>query len=159
VRPACLADLPSLLLLEEVCFSCDRMSRRSFVHLMRRGHAGIWVSETQGRINGSIVLLYRAGASVARLYSIAVHPDKQGCGIGRALLGTGEQAVRALGLPYIGLEVAVSNRSALALYRRSGYIIWSRLPAYYEGGEAALRLRKHLEPACCTTDDGGGMSA
>ena len=89
-RLATLDDLPALLTIETRCFSTDRFSRRSFRHLLSRGHAVTLVDETAGRIRGYVLLLFSQGTSMARLYSIAVHPDFARRGLGDRLLEVAE---------------------------------------------------------------------
>jgi len=145
IRSAGMDDLPDLLQLESGCFACDRISRRSYRHLMHRGHADVLAADTQeGILAGSAVLLYRRGSRLARLYSMAVRPDLRGRGVGGLMLATAERMALDKGMSGMGLEVAEGNRPALALYLRTGYIETSRLPGYYESGEAALRMQKTL---------------
>jgi ribosomal protein S18 acetylase RimI-like enzyme len=49
-------------------------------------------------------------------------PGYRGRGLGRALLGETLRAARAAGLTRIELEVVASNRAAIALYERSGFV-------------------------------------
>lgn len=145
LRPAGRDDLAGLVELEEACFAGDRFSRRSYRHLLVRGHADVLVAEDgQGRLAGSAVLLYRRGSSSARLYSLAVRPDLRGRGLGRAMLAAVERAALFRGATRVVLEVAEGNQAALALYLRAGYETKRRLSDYYESGEDALRMQKSL---------------
>ena len=69
--PAQRTDLDALCQLELDCFSSDRLSRRSFSHLLRSEHADLLIAAANGAA-GYALLLYRSGTNLARLYSIAV---------------------------------------------------------------------------------------
>ena len=77
-RPAELDDLEALVDLEQRCFDTDRISRRSFRHLLTRGHTVCLVAESRRHLAGYGLLLLSRGTSAARLYSLAVDP---GCRI------------------------------------------------------------------------------
>ncbi|CAK0751996.1 hypothetical protein CCP3SC1_2000002 [Gammaproteobacteria bacterium] len=143
VRPARPGDLPDLLRLEQL-FPGDRLSRRSFLHLLQRGHADLLVAEGADGLTGDAVILYRQESTTARLYSIIVTPSARGCGIGYTLLEASEAAARAHGRTDMVLEVRTDNSTALALYYRAGYRSMKHLPDYYQDGAAGLRLAKSL---------------
>ena len=93
IRKATLADLDALMGLEERCFALDRISRRSFRHLLTRAHAETLVYEAEGRLRGYVLLLFRQSTPLARLYSIATDPEYRGRGVGEALVRASEQLV------------------------------------------------------------------
>ncbi|BBP42543.1 ribosomal protein S18-alanine N-acetyltransferase [Thiosulfativibrio zosterae] len=137
-------DLKALLVLENSCFSGDKLSRRSFQNFLKPGSHDIWVLSQAEILVGYALVLYRSGTNLARLYSIAVHPDFQGQGFSRQLLRTAEQAVVERQCVYLRLEVKVSNQAALSLYEKSGYKKLSRIVEYYEDGQDAFRMEKRL---------------
>jgi ribosomal-protein-alanine N-acetyltransferase len=57
-----------------------------------------------------------------QILSVAVHPDCQGMGIGRALVGTGLNHLYSLGVNTIKLEVRPGNASALKIYTDYGFV-------------------------------------
>ncbi|OQX49260.1 MAG: hypothetical protein B0D87_01280, partial [Candidatus Sedimenticola endophacoides] len=95
VRPARPGDLDALLELERHCFDSDRISRRQFRYLLTRANATVLVIERGGRLLGDLVLLFSRATSVARLYSIAVHGEARGQGLGRRLMKAAEGAAWA----------------------------------------------------------------
>lgn len=154
VRPATPADLDALVQLENACFSSDRISRRSFRHLLSHGHMSCVVAEEEdGALAGYALVLYRGTTSLARLYSIAVAPDRQGRGHARALMAAAEAAARDEGCAVMRLEVRPDNTGAIALYRALGYQEFAVYQRYYEDLSDALRMQKPLveRPALITS--------
>ncbi len=145
VRPARPGDLEVLVALEERCFAGDRLSRRSFRHLLARGHAITLLGECEGQVLGYVVVTLREGSQQARIYSIAVDPAAQGRGLGRLLLTAAERAAQDVGRTSCRLEVRVDNHAAIELYRSFGYRQVSVYPSYYEDGADGLRLLKAFE--------------
>jgi ribosomal-protein-alanine acetyltransferase len=147
VRVATLADVPALLRIEDRCFSTDRLTRRSFNHLLRRGNATCLVATEGDVLAGYALLLFNAGTSLARLYSFAVDPDHRRKGIAEMLLEAGEKAAVDHDAAYIRLEVRRDNTPAIALYKKHGYREFGTFPDYYEDHMEALRLEKRLQPS------------
>ncbi len=146
LRPATLDDLPALLALEQQCFSSDRLSRRSFRHLLTRGHAVTLLDEEAEHIRGYVLLLFSQSAALARLYSIAVHPECNRHRIGSRLLEAAEAAALARDCVSMRLEVRRDNPASLALFRRHGYRQFKEVLDYYEDHMDALRFEKRLIP-------------
>lgn len=146
IRPARPSDLDALVALENTCFQTDRLSRRSFRHLLTRGHAVTLVEEEDGAVRGYVTVLFHAGTSLARIYSIAVSPDARGRGIGSALVEAAEAVALEQDRAWIRLEVRRDNAASLALFRRHGYRQFGTFPDYYEDHEEAIRLEKPLTP-------------
>ncbi|MBB3065146.1 GNAT family N-acetyltransferase/peptidase C39 family protein [Limibacillus halophilus] len=145
IRPAKAEDLAQLVALEDACFSADKLSRRSFHHLLRKGHALFRVAESpDGQLQGYALVLLHGTSSLSRLYSLAVLPNQRGANLGARLLLEVEEAARDEGCAYVRLEVRRDNAAAIALYHRAGYRdigIWN---AYYEDDVDALRMEKRL---------------
>lgn len=57
------------------------------------------------------------------IYYLAVHPDFQGRGFGRMLLGEIEQKLQRLDCPKINLMVRTANHKVTQFYRTLGYSI------------------------------------
>jgi len=144
VRPARPSDLDALLELENRCFETDRLSRRSFRHMLTRAKARTLVAERDHALLGYALVLFHAGTCMARLYSLAVDPHHRGEGLGRRLLEAAEEASREHGVIAMRLEIRRDNRRALALYQASGYRQFDVHADYYEDHEDALRLEKTL---------------
>ena len=146
LRQALLDDLPALLAIELHCFNTDRLSRRSFRHLLTRGNAITLLEEESERIRGYVLLLFSSGTSMARLYSIAVHPDFARCRIGDRLLEAAEQAALERDCVSMRLEVRRDNPRSLNLFHRHGYRQFKEVLGYYQDQMTALRFEKRLAP-------------
>lgn len=144
IRNARLADVPVLTEIEARSFDDDRLSRRSFQHLLTRGHAVNLVVESAGRVAGYAIVLLHKGTSLARLYSIAVDPDLRGRGLGAKLLAESERRAAAEGRAFMRLEVRPDNAAAVARYRDAGYREFGLLSDYYADHSEALRMEKPL---------------
>ncbi|MBE0511232.1 MAG: peptidase C39 family protein [Chromatiales bacterium] len=146
IYPATLEHLDALVALENRSFDTDRLSRRSFRHLLTRGNAVLLVDEEGGRLRGYVAILFNAGISLARLYSIAVDNVFKGQGIGHALVAAAEQAALDGECVAMRLEVRRDNTASLALFRRMGYREFGSYEDYYEDHMGALRFEKVLVP-------------
>ncbi len=143
-RAARLDDVPALVALENRSFAFDRLSRRSFTWMIRHAHRFLDVAEADGRLLGYVLVLYRRGTSLARLYSLAVEAEYRKAGIARRLLEIAEAHAEAEGCMFMRLEVHPDNRAAIALYERMGYRCCGRYEHYYEDGSAALRYERRI---------------
>lgn len=143
LRDATLADLPALLALEAM-FVSDRLSARQYRWHLRNANARLRVATAAGVLLGSSLVLFRRGARLARLYSLAITPALRGRGVGRRLLADAERGARARGCERLRLEVRADNAAAIALYQAAGYRRIAHVPAYYEDGAAGDRYEKLL---------------
>ena len=144
IRPAIIADIDALEEIETAVFPTDRISRRSFRTLIDRPTAETLVIEAEGQICGYAMILFRAGAALARLYSLAVAPNHSGKGHGKALLAAAETAAMDHDRILLRLEAREDNETAIALYKNASYRRIGRVPDYYADGMAALRFEKLL---------------
>ncbi len=122
----------------------DRMSRRSFRHLLKAAHADCLVAADRDRVVGYAVMFYRRTLKTARIHSLAVDPTSHRGGVGRALLAAIETKARARGNRKIHLEVRHDNPAAIRLYHSSGYRDFRNQPNYYSDGMTALSMEKSL---------------
>lgn len=146
IRRAVLEDIDDLVTIETLSFATDPISRRSFRHLLSRAHAASLVDETDDAITGYAIVLFNAGTSLARLYSIAVHPEHRGTGVGHRLLAAAEDSAREADRAIMRLEVRADNTRTIALYESQGYHRFGSYDDYYEDHAQALRYEKRLAP-------------
>ncbi len=144
IRAANIADLPSLVALENATFSADRLSKRSLHRHLQSDTAKMLVAVSGESCLGYALLLFRADSSAARLYSLAVDRKARGRGVGRALLLGCEKNARRCGRTYIRLEVRADNKKARALYISEGYSARVVVSDYYQDGMAAVKFEKPL---------------
>ncbi|GAC1452429.1 MAG: ribosomal protein S18-alanine N-acetyltransferase [Steroidobacteraceae bacterium] len=145
IAPARLADAALLA----------AMSRQ----LVESGLRPSWGSErirTHIRHPESIVLGARRGGSIAgfaimryaddtaHLNLLAVDPRHRRRGVGRRLLRWLEESAFTAGTFTIGLELRAQNHGARAFYAALGYRELARIPGYYQGVEAAIRMQRDL---------------
>ena len=146
IRPATPGDLDALVALETACFESDRISRRQFNYLLKKGNASILVADLDGMLAGDLVLLYSRATSVARLYSIAVDERMRGKGIARTLMQAAEREAWDHQRAYLRLEVRKDNHAAIRLYQSLGYRRLGEHPDYYDDHMDAWRFEKSLAP-------------
>jgi ribosomal protein S18 acetylase RimI-like enzyme len=144
IRLATADDLTSLLSIEQDSFEGDRINRRSFRHLLTKGHALTLLDTQNGRVRGYIVLLFKAGQPSARVYSVATDAAYRGRGVAAALVKAAERAAHAYGCLELRLEVRKDNLASLTLFGRRGYCCFGEYAGYYEDGMDAFRLSKRL---------------
>lgn len=101
-------------------------------------HYGIVVEEND-EIIGYLVgqLIFEMGD----LFYIAVDSNYRGSGIGIKLMNFFMQEAKSQGVETISLEVRLSNRPAISLYKKCGFQqIGSRKNYYADGEDAALMI-------------------
>ena len=79
-----------------------------------------------GELTGVIVLVPEPDVLV--IENVAVRPDRQGEGIGRALLEFAESQARGSGRTAVRLYTHSAMASNVALYERLGYVVTHRQP-------------------------------
>lgn len=148
--PAQRDHLDALERIEHASFTTDLISRRSFRRFIDQGIGDFQVLVVDGEVVGYYIVLYRQATQLARLYSLAVHPDYRRRGYGRQLLAAAEHDADERHCLFMRLEVKVDNRAALALYHAASYYDMEIRPEYYEDDSDAVVLQKLLpkfEPA------------
>ncbi|MDA0746706.1 MAG: GNAT family N-acetyltransferase/peptidase C39 family protein [bacterium] len=145
LRTGTLKDLDTLVRLEKMVFPSDAFNRGQFRRLLTRAHATTLVLESEGRVLGAAVLLWRNKTSTGRLYSIVIAPEAQGKGLGKKLMDACEEEALKQSCTQLSLEVRADNHRAIGLYQKRGYCVIEDLPGYYPDGLSGLRMRKRLE--------------
>lgn len=91
-----------------------------------------------------------AGRGECSLENIVVAEPWRKHGIGGRLLTVGILWCRAQFGSSMWLEVRASNRDAIALYERAGFIVAGRRPGYYtQPDEDAVEMRRVLDERAC----------
>lgn len=146
MRPLTLDDAPTLAIIDAAAVE--------FPWRESQFHQGLQAGEFGWGIDIADALAGFALCSLvideATLLNIAVHPAWQRRGIAWQLLHAALAGCRARGACRMLLEVRESNDSAIALYRRAGFVVDGVRRAYYptrSGREDGLLMSAPL-PAC-----------
>lgn len=142
-RPATEADMPDLAALEAVA-SAHGWNERQYRDSLAAGHAFLLL-EIDGQLCGHAVTM--AVLDEAELLTIVIAAQKQGQGLGQALLGRLLEQLRQMGCTRLFLEVRESNQPARALYAKSGFTETGRRKHYYPtatGREHAVLMEMSL---------------
>lgn len=127
------ADVPAMSDLHATGFRHE-WTVEELTDLMRQKGVAVYVARRANFLGNRVVagfLMVRVAADEAEVLTIAVGPAYRGEGIGRRLL---EHAFRKLYHDRVGsvfLEVDAGNPSALALYRRLGFVQVGERKGYY----------------------------
>ncbi|MDO3388070.1 GNAT family N-acetyltransferase/peptidase C39 family protein [Gilvimarinus sp. SDUM040013] len=149
IRQARVDDINTLCELEQRCFASDRLSKRSFKHHVQSEHSVLLLAECNDdhgspQLLGYGLCLLNRGTRLARLYSLAVAAEARGQSIGKKLISRLEQTAAHQGRLYMRLEVAKSNRTAIALYEACGYRRFGEYINYYQDHSDADRMQKTI---------------
>ena len=117
LRPMRLAEVAEVMQVERAAYS-HPWTEGIFLDCLRVGYC-CWVCALDERPVAHGVLSVAAGE--AHLLNICVHPDWQGRGVGRRLLHRLLRLAAEHQADTVFLEVRVSNRAAIALYRTAGF--------------------------------------
>jgi ribosomal-protein-alanine N-acetyltransferase len=135
-----LSDMLHVHRLERAAFPRDAYDLLTIALLLiRPGNVNLKAVTSGGRLVGHATGRPRLLSDVAWIVTLAVTPDHQRRGLGRALLAACEAQ---LNRPRVRLTVRASNAPAVALYKQAGYQqvrVWRR---YYRGGENGLVMEK-----------------
>jgi len=91
-----------------------------------------------GELAGCAVVYWDSKAFY--LGSIAVKEEYRGKGIGTVLIKRCAEIAEKLGFDSVWLEVSVSNRTAIEVYEKSGFVIHETLKHFYGIGKHAYRM-------------------
>lgn len=82
----------------------------------------------------------------AHVILLAVRPAHQRRGIARRMLDWLVASAATAGVATLHVELRAGNAPAFALYRACGFEETLRVPGYYRGREAAIRMLRVLRP-------------
>ncbi len=103
------------------------------------------ILELEGETAG--VLVVRDEADHLLLYSIAVAPDHQGKGLGRALMAETERIARQRGFHRVVLYTNEKMTENVRFHARRGYEAFERRANERRPGNWIVFMQKHLPPA------------
>lgn len=143
VRQLQLTDIEAVHTLELALFPADAWPLDMFLAEVTHETRGYIVAEFDGK-----VIAYAGVMSVgdtADVQTIAVAPDQEGKGLGRAMLIWMCDEAKARGAEQILLEVRADNPRAQDLYTRNGFAHIHTRKRYYNDGVDALIMLKELK--------------
>jgi ribosomal-protein-alanine N-acetyltransferase len=100
------------------------------------------VARDAPRVAGFAIMTF--GDDRAHLSLLAVRPSHQRRGIARTLVEWLLESTMTAGMASVHVELRASNAAAFALYRDLGFDETLRVPGYYRGREAAVRMIRLL---------------
>ncbi len=109
---------------------------------IRAANVNVLIARIDHRIVGFAIMRYRDDD--AHLDLLAVAPAYRRLGVGRQLLEWLEECAVVAGIFRIALEVRETNQGAQLFYQSLGYRPLDRVPGYYQGTEAAVRMVRKL---------------
>jgi [ribosomal protein S18]-alanine N-acetyltransferase len=109
---------------------------------IRAADVNVLVAMSHGTIAGFAIMRY--GDDDAHLDLLAVSPSYRRAGLGRKMIEWLEKCAVVAGIFTVRLEVRAENTAAQFFYESMGYRALLRLPGYYQGVEAALRMGRDL---------------
>jgi [ribosomal protein S18]-alanine N-acetyltransferase len=140
------ADLPDLWRLECACFDATRRTnRRGLRRSLQSPRQRVRLLRLNAGEPAAAYATLFLHPHTLRIYSIAVAPEHQGRGLGKALVKDAiALAVRA-GARTVSLEVDALDTALMAWYERQGFATVARLDDYYAAGRPAVRMRRPLD--------------
>lgn len=109
---------------------------------VRHPESVVLTARSDRAITGFAIM--RFADEVAHLNLLAVDPAHRRRGIARRLVTWLEETALTAGTFHIGLELRAQNEGARAFYRALGYRELGRVPGYYQGVEAAIRMERDV---------------
>ena len=138
-------DLPAVLEIERRSFA-QPWSRPFFEKELSTPFASLTVAVEEGQPRDTVVgytCCWRVTDEV-HLLNVAVHPERRGTGLGRALLEAVVATARAGRAQVVFLEVRAGNVVARRLYRRLGFRDLGIRRGYYGPGQDAVVMELRL---------------
>lgn len=139
LRPMAEADLDAVAALEPVLFGSGAWSRATYATELAHPQRRYVVVDSQGEVAGY------AGVDLAEqasIMTIAVAPEHQRQGLGRALMTALLDYARTAGAAEVLLEVRADDAGAQSLYAAFGFTPIGRRRGYYQDADAiTMRLR------------------
>ncbi len=139
ILPASLLDLGPLQQIERACFTDDRWPLLDLMAVLTFPDVVRLKALVDGRMIGFVAGDQRESRGVSWIATIAVQPQFQNQGIGRALLLACETKLTT---PRVRLCVRTDNVSAIRLYEREAYQRVDIWRGYYKDRADALVMEK-----------------
>ena len=135
VRYASLADVETLLKIEDECFEYP-YDRAVFEAMLRSRGCTILLAEALGNPIGYVA--FEKKGYVGTILSIGVVRRCRCRGVGTYLLSQALRMLKEAGVQRVVLQVSVKNSAARRLYEKLGFKAEGLLRGYYRGEEDAI---------------------
>lgn len=136
-------DVPAVASLEKECFSSPWSEASLFESLNNEGSIFLCAKIKEkivGYIGASVVL------DEAYVSDVAVSKNERRRGIGEKLLEECEKICREKGCSFLSLEVRKSNKAAISLYEKCGFVVLGERKNFYsDPRENALIMTKYFK--------------
>ena len=140
-------DFAALYAIEEVCFQPPfRFDSRYMRRLLNAHNSATWIAEKAGQMAGFAIVEWTGSGAQASAYILTVEvvPAHRGKGIGGELLQRLEGSARREGARSIWLHVDQSNRGAIRLYERQGFVAAGEEGHFYAPDRGAFLYHKDM---------------
>lgn len=142
IRPMIESDLAAVLVIEQVSYPTP-WTRDHFLHEIVAPYSFPFVAECGGFVTGYVCLTVLF--EEAQILDIAVDPDLRGRGIALMLMNYSIELAIDKGAELLALEVRSTNKAAIALYEKFGFVRTGCRSNYYEGIDDAILMEKKLQ--------------
>jgi ribosomal-protein-alanine N-acetyltransferase len=140
------SDLDAILKIEHASFYKDAYDRNLFAEFHHKCGDLFLVAEGTRGIGGYMVTCTRSrgGSRRAELVSLAVDPKARHQGVASALMDSTLRRLRRRRVTRFSLMVKVTNRAAMAFYRKYRFLQLRIARGYYEDGKDAWLMVRDL---------------
>lgn len=140
------SDMDAILKIEHASFHKDAYDRNLFAEFHYKCGDLFLVAEGTRGIGGYMVTCIRSrgGSRRAELVSVAVDPKARYQGLASALMDSTLRRLRRRRVTRFSLMVKVTNRAAVAFYRKYRFLQLRIARGYYEDGKDAWLMVRDL---------------
>lgn len=141
IETAGLNDLGGMRTIEQVCFPQDAWPLLELIAALTLSGLVKLKAVVEDKMVGFVGGAVKKHKGEGWITTLGVLPQFRRLGIASVLL---DECEKALDMPIVKLSVRRSNLAAQTLYFKRGYAHTEVWEHYYEGGEDAFVLEKHL---------------
>ncbi|OED42311.1 ribosomal-protein-alanine N-acetyltransferase [Chromatiales bacterium (ex Bugula neritina AB1)] len=127
IRAMSAADLKEVLRVERASYQLP-WTEQIFKDCLKVGYHSL-VLEEEGGLSGFVIFSCAVGE--AHILNLCIDPKRRRSGFAEALLAQAVSVVIVAGARVMFLEVRESNKGAIALYEKSGFVETGRRENYY----------------------------
>ena len=142
IRPMMESDLAVVLAIEQASYPLP-WNRDHFLHEILAPYSFPLIADYDGVIVGYVCVT--SLFEEAQILDIAVAPAMRGRGIALMLMGCAIKLAIDKGAEILALEVRSTNKAAIALYEKLGFVSTGCRSNYYEGIDDAILMEKKLQ--------------